>query len=256
METGRIGCCVSLLAALAASAAGAQPELGVVAGQGPSAGVAAQVSHELTGPQTAEPARIVRDDFVAAFDATAERVAVFAIPMTNIYAIRVRLVELVPSGPGVLADLGETVASLPMIAVDSSDPELTRYELALDEHAGLREGARYGIEVSGLLAAPSQGDPAFSWQWAGAEGDGDIFVDDGTGFARLDASGVAFEIIGENLSPECPADVNGDGTLSPADFTAWIAAYNARSAPADQNGDGVVTPQDFSAWVSNYNAGC
>ncbi len=54
----------------------------------------------------------------------------------------------------------------------------------------------------------------------------------------------------------CLADVNGDGTLTPADFSAWIGAFNAQSPPADQNGDGLVTPADFAAWIANYNAGC
>ena len=55
----------------------------------------------------------------------------------------------------------------------------------------------------------------------------------------------------------CLADTNGDGNVSPADFSAWVAAFNAgNAAVADQNQDGVVSPADFSAWVSNYNAGC
>ncbi len=69
-----------------------------------------------------------------------------------------------------------------------------------------------------------------------------------------------------NLRPElvanacdpCPniADVNDDGVLSPADFSAWIAAFNAGDASADQNTDGSITPADFTAWISNYNLGC
>ena len=55
----------------------------------------------------------------------------------------------------------------------------------------------------------------------------------------------------------CPADTNVDGQLSPADFTAWIAAFNASNVLiGDQNGDGSVTPADFTAWIANYNAGC
>ncbi len=54
----------------------------------------------------------------------------------------------------------------------------------------------------------------------------------------------------------CIADVNGDGVLSPADFSAWVAAFNAGTPACDQNGDGSCTPADFSAWVANYNAGC
>jgi len=55
----------------------------------------------------------------------------------------------------------------------------------------------------------------------------------------------------------CLADTNLDGSVTPADFSAWIAAYNAgNAAVADQNLDGSVTPADFSAWIANYNAGC
>lgn len=58
------------------------------------------------------------------------------------------------------------------------------------------------------------------------------------------------------LPDPCPADTNGDGTLSPGDFTAWVAAYNAGLQAADQNADGLVSPGDFTAWVANYQAGC
>ena len=55
---------------------------------------------------------------------------------------------------------------------------------------------------------------------------------------------------------DCVADTNGDGVLSPADFSAWVAAFNAMAPECDQNDDGACSPADFSAWVSNYNAGC
>ena len=55
---------------------------------------------------------------------------------------------------------------------------------------------------------------------------------------------------------ECPADTNGDGMLTPADFSAWVAAFNTNAPECDQNNDGLCTPADFSAWVTNYNAGC
>ncbi len=54
----------------------------------------------------------------------------------------------------------------------------------------------------------------------------------------------------------CVADVNGDGLLSSADFTAWIAAFNSGSAGCDQNADGLCTPADFTSWIANFNAGC
>ncbi len=54
----------------------------------------------------------------------------------------------------------------------------------------------------------------------------------------------------------CLPDTNHDGTLSPADFSAWVAAFNASAPECDQNGDSSCSPADFSAWVANYNAGC
>ena len=54
----------------------------------------------------------------------------------------------------------------------------------------------------------------------------------------------------------CLADVNHDGSLTPADFTAWIAAFNANAPECDQNGDGSCDPTDFTAWIANFNAGC
>ncbi len=55
---------------------------------------------------------------------------------------------------------------------------------------------------------------------------------------------------------ECLPDTNGDGVLSPADFSAWVAAFNTQAPECDQNGDGVCSPADFSAWVANFNTGC
>lgn len=54
----------------------------------------------------------------------------------------------------------------------------------------------------------------------------------------------------------CIADVNGDGSLTPADFSAWVTAFNSMDSGCDQNADGACSPADFSAWVANYNAGC
>lgn len=54
----------------------------------------------------------------------------------------------------------------------------------------------------------------------------------------------------------CPADMNQDGHLSPADFGAWVDAFYARDMRADQNFDSFVSPTDFGAWLRNYYAGC
>ncbi len=63
-------------------------------------------------------------------------------------------------------------------------------------------------------------------------------------------------VIVDPFTSDCPADTNNDGVLTPADFSAWVAAFNASAPECDQNDDGSCTPADFSAWVANYNAGC
>lgn len=63
-------------------------------------------------------------------------------------------------------------------------------------------------------------------------------------------------IVPGDCSNDCIADVNGDGLLSPTDFTAWINAFNSNAPECDQNNDGACTPADFTAWINNYNTGC
>lgn len=74
------------------------------------------------------------------------------------------------------------------------------------------------------------------------------------------AAGVLTDADGDGFPDECMMtclpDVNHDGTLDSADFTAWIAAFNSAAPECDQNGDGMCTSADFTAWVANFNAGC
>jgi len=87
---------------------------------------------------------------------------------------------------------------------------------------------------------------------------GDIPIQ-GRSSAEVD---LAFEPGTVILAPvDCPADVNGDGAATPADFTAWLACFqDPTSAPfcanADVNGDGSIDPADFTAWLASFNAGC
>jgi hypothetical protein len=76
---------------------------------------------------------------------------------------------------------------------------------------------------------------------------------DGTSFGgqgRLDGVTYLWMIY---IPPECPADVNHDGELTPADFQAWVDAYFENRIVADQNLDVYITPSDFNAWILNYN---
>ena len=109
------------------------------------------------------------------------------------------------------------------------------------------------VEEHKIVSEDIEEGDSFGWSLAiwqdtllvGARNDDDF--GDGTGSAYV------FDL---GCTQECLADTNGDGVVSPADFSAWVAAFNAMTPACDQNGDGVCSPADFSAWVANYNAGC
>ncbi|MEL6796546.1 MAG: GC-type dockerin domain-anchored protein [Planctomycetota bacterium] len=52
------------------------------------------------------------------------------------------------------------------------------------------------------------------------------------------------------------ADVNGDGVLTPSDFSFWVLGFTADEPWCDQNVDGACTPTDFNAWILRFNSGC
>jgi len=65
---------------------------------------------------------------------------------------------------------------------------------------------------------------------------------------------IRIKVNGDELPPTDCCDVNFDYQCSPADFTAWIAAFNGQVSPCDVNQDGFCTPADFSAWIAAFNA--
>lgn len=100
-----------------------------------------------------------------------------------------------------------------------------------------------------FASTPSQN---FGWIFvSNDEGDGQDVISFDT-----DDEGAAVTLAVIVEPAPCPADVNGDGAATPADFSAWVAAFNAQAPECDQNGDGVCTPADFSAWIANFNTGC
>ncbi|MEL7483291.1 MAG: GC-type dockerin domain-anchored protein [Planctomycetota bacterium] len=85
-----------------------------------------------------------------------------------------------------------------------------------------------------------------------------LVFDNGADSAEFDAA-IDFarsQIGGCVDAPACPADTNGDGDVNPADFNAWVIAFNTQAPQCDQNGDGQCNPADFNAWVINFNQGC
>ncbi len=136
-----------------------------------------------------------------------------------------------------LDQLGVNIEADPMFTdVASGDLALLPGSPCID--AGLL------LHVSELPSTDALGDPRHPLDDRGMPN---------TGFGEADYLDVgALEFQGTS----CLADVNGDGDLTPTDFSAWVGAYQRGDAIADQNRDGDLTPTDFSAWVNNYTNGC
>ncbi|MEO0511953.1 MAG: NF038122 family metalloprotease [Planctomycetota bacterium] len=77
---------------------------------------------------------------------------------------------------------------------------------------------------------------------------------------RSSTCGELLSIVTLNVVPAtadpCLADVNGDGTLSFDDFSAWLTAFLNEDPAADQNGDEKLAGDDFNAFINNFLSGC
>ena len=65
--------------------------------------------------------------------------------------------------------------------------------------------------------------------------------------------------IGDNpflVPPACPADLDGDGELTVADFLVFQDLFATGQAAADFDGDGVLTFYDFLSYLNAFQAGC
>jgi len=83
----------------------------------------------------------------------------------------------------------------------------------------------------------------------------------GTSIRRFDNRAYALNLFAWLTGDPCPADVNGDGVATPADFTAWLGCFNDAGSQsycgrADVNGDGTLDPADFTAWLAAFNTDC
>ena len=91
-----------------------------------------------------------------------------------------------------------------------------------------------------------------------AEGDMD-FEDPTAGGGNPASTDEAYNValyVGAITSALCsPADINGDGALTPADVSAFVSAFGGGDLAADINDDGSLTPADVSAFVAAFQAG-
>ncbi|GAB5496539.1 MAG: hypothetical protein Phyf2KO_16190 [Phycisphaerales bacterium] len=254
---------------LAAAPVAAQPV--VIAGQSPETPASSVISADEPGGSFVYDDQRAGETLVPARKASAERIRFWGGSEssleddTNTLGFRVSIYDL-DQNTGALSLVTQRRVSRGFVSpTDTSqtmgdmDAKVFSYEFDLGEAIGLDGQNEYVVSVSAITFVPPR-DSRESWTWATASGDGVIHLDlfDGQGLAPASgvANGLAVELIGQMEAPECLADVNQDGSLTPADFTAWISAYTSGDMRADQNSDGAITPSDFTAWVTNFNAGC
>jgi len=147
--------------------------------------------------------------------------------------------------PGDEPGLGNT-ATLSLVFLDASGNVLSDNPVLAADHT-TSSAMFHDVSVSAVApAGTAQAQIVLVYSQAGPDGMGA----QPTGAIIFDGANLAIADVGGPC-----ADQNGDGLVTPADFTAWIANFNAGSPDADVNRDGVVSPADFTAWIASYNAG-
>lgn len=242
----------------------------VVAGQSPASPAPSAISTDEAGGAFAHDNQRLAEIVSVPRDAAIDRIRFWGGSETdaqddqNTMGFRVRIYERVAGALTLRHDrkVGRGFArpADAQATFGADGAKMFRYELDVSrDPIALTGGKEYAVSVAAIHFVPPRTGRE-SWNWAGAAGDGVVLVDlfDGLGLMPGSAgvAGLAIELVGEMAPASCIADVNGDGLLTPADFGAWVAAFNTRDPRADQNGDGLVTPADFGAWVTNFNAGC
>lgn len=115
---------------------------------------------------------------------------------------------------------------------------------------GMSAGDGYGTMFYPIDDVAMEGE-TFYMQWLIADPNA------ADGFARSDIAAVTpFCSMIASCTPECVADMDGNGTLDFFDVTTFIDAYNASEAIADLDGNGVFNFFDVSAFVNAFAAGC
>lgn len=77
-----------------------------------------------------------------------------------------------------------------------------------------------------------------------------------TGIVGCTKRDVLIETTAQVRPPLCPADFNGDQTVSVQDIFDFLSAYFGNQPEADFNGDRTVSVQDIFDYLAAYFAGC
>ncbi len=145
-------------------------------------------------------------------------------------------------------------AGYPAMEAELYEPGLDPYPIVLTSDGG--SSPILGVEIGAIIETPIGPLPVYRAAFDIEHGINASNAIATRVSARQDPWSDSYGAIVVSRPAPCLADTNNDGELTPADFNAWITAYNSRSAACDQNADGACTPADFSAWILNYNTGC
>ena len=224
-------------------------------GVGGAAGVTSSLIADSSLPQTvADGVSFQSDQPVTAIEWTGVYAGGDAMPPSADNFVIIIRSDAAGSPGGVLASfpVGSSVART---AVAPGTSVLTNaYEYTAAIGFTFLSGVEYWLEIENDNGA--RDDDRWAWGTGTTGTGGSVWFSANLGVTWFDSTfpGADFRLLGP--APDCPADTNNDGLVTPADFNAWIAAFNQQGPECDQNGDGLCTPADFNAWVINFNNGC
>ncbi|MEL7484338.1 MAG: FG-GAP repeat protein, partial [Planctomycetota bacterium] len=173
----------------------------------------------------------------AGFDAGAAYVYALSVP-----AAPVEVAKIIPSDADPTDDFGWSVNLEDGLALITSR---TDDDIAPGAGSGylfdMADPAN-PVELTKIVPSDSEANDVFGWS---AAFDGDtMLIGASQNDDVADSAGAAYVVLVP--SAPCPADTNNDGLLTPADFNAWVIAFNTNAPQCDQNGDGLCNPGDFN----------
>ena len=120
------------------------------------------------------------------------------------------------------------------------DPLLWRRDIGAVSLPDYLDGL--GVDVSGWTLRRA----------IGVSADGSAII----GLGSIEGGGGGFLVRGLPVPASCPADIDGDGSLTLFDFLAFQNLFDAGDLAADFDGDGELTIFDFLAFQNAFDAGC
>lgn len=112
-----------------------------------------------------------------------------------------------------------------------------------------------------VVLAPASGE--YDWAWSSShDGTGDGFLGewgssdtDTSLWWTQDSYPLQFAVIVDE-SPDCPADIDGNGILNLDDVNIFAAAFVGGDLAADLDGNGTLNLDDVNAFAVSFAAGC